>query len=56
MGVELAVRLHLFHGIYTELCEKGVYANYRGVHIDQGRADQSLWARVTALSFGLSFK
>jgi hypothetical protein len=55
LGVELAVRLHLFRAIYTEFCEKGVYARYRGVNINQGHAEQELWAHVTALSFGASF-
>jgi len=55
LGVELAVRLHVFRAIYTEFCEKGVYARYRGVNIDQGHAEQELWAHVTSLSFGASF-
>jgi len=55
LGVELAVRLHLFRAIYTEFCEKGVYARYRDVNISQGHAQQELWAHVTALSFGASF-
>jgi hypothetical protein len=55
LGLELAVRLHLFRAFYTEFCEKAVYARYRDIHIDQGRAQQELWAHVTALSFGASF-
>jgi hypothetical protein len=55
LGVELAVRLHVFRAIYMEFCEKGVYARYRGVNINQGHAEQELWAHVTALSFGASF-
>jgi hypothetical protein len=55
LGVELAVRLHVFRAIYMEVCEKGVYARYRGVNINQGHAEQELWAHVTALSFGASF-
>jgi hypothetical protein len=45
----------MFRAIYMEFCEKGVYARYRGVNIDQGHAEQELWAHVTALSFGASF-
>jgi len=56
MGLELAVRLHLYRAFFVELCEKGVYARYRNLNINQGRADQELWARVTSLSFGASFK
>jgi len=55
LGVELAVRVHLFRAIYAEYCEKGVYARYRGVNINQGHAEQELWAHVRALSFGASF-
>ena len=56
LGVELAIRLHLFRAIYTEFCEKGVYARYRDMNINQGHAQQELWAHVTALSFGASFQ
>jgi hypothetical protein len=56
MGLELAVRLHVYRALFLELCEKGVYARYRNLSINQGRADQELWARVTSLSFGASFK
>ena len=55
LGVELAVRLHAFRAFYIEFCEKGVYARYRELNINQGRADQELWAHITALSFGASF-
>jgi hypothetical protein len=56
LGAEIAVRLHVFRAIYTEFCEKGVYARYHDVNINQGQAQQELWAHVTALSFGASFK
>jgi len=55
LGVELAVRLHVFRAFYTEICEKGVYARYREINISQGHAEQELWAHITALSFGASF-
>jgi hypothetical protein len=55
LGVELAVRLHLFRAFYVEFCEKGVYARYREVNINQGHAAQELWGHVTSLSFGSSF-
>jgi hypothetical protein len=55
LGVELAVRLHLFRAFYTEFCEKGVYARYREININRGHAEQELWAHVTSLSFGVSF-
>jgi len=55
LGAELAVRLHLFRAFYMELCEKGVYARYREVNINNGHAAQELWAHVTLLSFGASF-
>ena len=56
LGIELAVRIHLFRAIYAEYCEKGVYARYRGVNINQGQAEQELWAHVRALTFGASFR
>jgi hypothetical protein len=55
MGLEHAVRIHLYRAVFFELCEKGVYARYRNLNIYQGQADQELWARVTSFSFGASF-
>jgi hypothetical protein len=55
VGAEIAVRVQLFRAFYTEFCEKGVAARYRDLNIYNGRAEQNLWAHVTALSFGVSF-
>lgn len=55
VGAELAVRVHLFRALYAEFCEKGVFARYRGLNVNGGRADQNLWAHVTSLGFGVSF-
>ena len=48
LGLELAIRLHVFRAFYTEFCEKGVYARYRELNINQGHAEQELWARILA--------
>lgn len=55
-GVEIAARVNVFHGIYAEFCQKGVLARYRDLNIHAGKAEQDLWARVSALSFGVDFR
>ena len=56
LGVEGAVRLHLFPLLYVEFAQKGVYARYPGIDIRNGEANQSLWAHVSALSLGTSLQ
>jgi len=56
LGIEIAVRLHLFRAFFAEFCQKGVYARYRNLNINQGSAEQELWAHVSSLSFGASFR
>jgi hypothetical protein len=54
LGLEGAVRVHLFRLLYLEFAQKGIYARYSGLEIHEGRAAHDIWTYLTALSFGTS--
>lgn len=51
-GIEAALRVHAYHGLYVAGARKEFYGRFRGLSIDQGSASQDLWAHVTILSLG----
>jgi len=54
LGLEGAVRVHLFRLLYLEFAQKGIYARYSGLEIHDGRAAHDIWTYLTALSLGTS--
>ena len=54
LGLEGAVRFHLFRLLYLEFAQKGIYARYAGLEIHDGRAAHDIWTYLTALSLGTS--
>ena len=54
LGLEGAVRVHLFRLLYLEFAQKGIYARYSGLEIHEGRAAHDIWTYLTALSLGTS--
>ena len=56
VGLEAALRVHVYQRLYVELGQKGVFARYRGIKIRDGHADLDVWAHTTALSLGWSFR
>jgi len=55
-GIEAALRLHVFRGLYLDAGEKGVFGRYRGIKVSDGHADLNVWAHNTSLSFGWQWK
>jgi hypothetical protein len=55
LGLEGALRVHIYKILFAEIAQKAYYARYRGLNIADGDADQSLWAYVTILSFGVTW-
>jgi len=56
LGLEGAVRVHLFRLLYLEFAQKGIYAHYSGLEVHDGRAAHDIWTYLTALSFGTSLR
>jgi hypothetical protein len=56
LGVEGAVRFHLFRLLYLEFAQKGIYAHYSGLEVHEGRASHDIWTYLTALSIGTSIR
>jgi hypothetical protein len=54
LGLEGAVRVHLFRLLYLEFAQKGIYARYSGLEVHDGRAAHDIWTYLTALSLGTS--
>ena len=52
----VAVRAHLWKGIYVEFEDKFVYARYFDVNVDRGTARQGLTANEWSFHFGLAIK
>jgi hypothetical protein len=54
-GLEAALRVHVFRGLYVEGAEKGFYGRYRNLNINQGTASQDIWAYMSIVSMGFAW-
>ena len=54
-GIEAALRVHPYKGLYVDGAQKGFYGRYRNLNVNQGTASQDLWAHVSIISLGIAW-